>query len=115
MVDFSLGEISPLFAAVREAVSKVNSGFTLPHPGIILPLILWLSPAWRTHYRVLQEYVSKSVVDSRKRQDMTGELKDTLATDADCMVDMFLQQESREDTDGFNSQEILDEILTLFV
>ncbi|KAF8608403.1 cytochrome P450 [Ceratobasidium sp. AG-I] len=115
IVKFSLGEINPLFAAIRAVVAKVNRGLSLPFPGVIFPLLLRFSSTWRAQYKVLQEYLSKSIAEARKRQDVTDEFKGSLTTDAECMVDMFLQQESRDDTDGFNPSEMREELLVLFL
>ena len=115
VVDFSVGEINPLFAASREVLIQLNRGFNLPYPGYVLPVLLWFSPTWRAQHKVLQEYLSKSVADARKRQEMIGEGKGSLASDAECMIDMFLQQESSEGTGGFEPNELLDELLALFV
>lgn len=114
-MEFSLGEINPLFAAIRLLIAKINRGLSLPFPGVILPVLLWFSSTWRVQYKILQEYLLKSIADARKRQDVAEMSKGGLTTDADCMLDMFLQQELREDTDGFESNELLDELLTLFV
>lgn len=113
-MDFSLGEINPLLGAIQ-SIGEIALGLSLPFPGVIIPVLLWLSSTWRAQYKVLQEYILKSIDDARKRQDVMEVSKDNLTTDADCMLDMFLQQELREDMDGFNSKELMDEILTLFV
>ena len=114
-MEFSLGEISPLFTAIRAVVAKISRGLSLPFPGIVMPVLLLFSPTWRAQHKVLQEYFLKSIADARKRQDVTAEAKGSLTTDAECMIDMFLQQESREHMNGFESNELLDELLTLFM
>jgi hypothetical protein len=112
---FSLGETSPLFEAIRSTVSGIGRGLGLPFPRVTLPILLWSSSTWRTQYKILQEYLLNSIIDAQKRQDVTEVSKGSLATDADCIIDMFLQQELRQDTDGFESSELLDELLTLFM
>ncbi|KAF8608400.1 cytochrome P450 [Ceratobasidium sp. AG-I] len=115
VVEFSVGEINPLFAAIRGVLVQLNRGFNLPYPGVVLPVLLWFSSTWRAQYKVLQEYLTKSVAEARKRQEMIGESKGSLASDAECMIDMFLQQESSDGTGGFSPDEMLDELLALFV
>lgn len=112
VVEFSPGEINPLFASIRAIVVEINRGINLPFPGVTFPVLLWFSSTWRVQYKVLQEYLLKSIADARVRQSVKGESKGSLPTDADCMIDMFLQQEQRE---GLEPHEILDELLTLFV
>lgn len=115
IMEFTLGEINPLFEAIRSTVSGIGRGLGLPFPRVTLPVLLWFSSTWHNQYKVLQEYLLKSIADARKRQDIAEVSKGSLATDADCMIDMFLQQEFRQDTDGFESSELLDELLTLFM
>lgn len=114
-MEFSLDEINPLFEAIRLIVAKINRGLSLPFPGVTLPVLLWFSSTWRAQYKVIQEYLLKSIAAARKRQNVSEESKGSLTTDADCMIDMFLQQELREDTGGFSSNELLDELVQMFV
>lgn len=113
--DIYKGEVSALYKAMRAAPANLNLGFQLPFSSVTLPLYLWFSPTWRNHLKTLRDYLTGFIDAARKREDLIAESEGRLTTDADCMLDMFIQQELREGAEGFSSDELFDELMTMFL
>ncbi|KAG8746635.1 hypothetical protein FRC10_004238 [Ceratobasidium sp. 414] len=74
-----------------------------------MPIFLWLYPNWRRARSLVRSYLQDALDSSEKRKDSIAD-QGSLLTDADCVVDMIVQQERREGADVFDAEEILDEL-----
>ncbi|KAG8746637.1 hypothetical protein FRC10_004240 [Ceratobasidium sp. 414] len=72
-----------------------------------MPIVIWFYPGWRKARSVVRSYL-QSALDSSKLEGLIAN-QGSLITDADCVVDMVVQQE-RQGVDGFDTDEVLDEL-----
>jgi hypothetical protein len=101
-------EINPIYRTMRTLMDHLSRGPKMPFSSITFPLYLRLSPAWRKAHAALRAFIGKAIDVARKREDLVG-----LKTDADCVLDMFVQQERHEESEALQGGEWFDE-LTLF-
>ncbi|KAG9080703.1 hypothetical protein FRC06_006239, partial [Ceratobasidium sp. 370] len=109
VVDFSHGDQLPICQAFTMMIAATNFGIQLPLPKLTMPIVLWLYPSWRKACSSVRSYLHDALDSSRKREGLVAD-QESLLTDADCVVDMIVQQERREGVDQFNMDEVLDEL-----
>ncbi|KAG8698557.1 hypothetical protein FRC09_007177 [Ceratobasidium sp. 395] len=76
-------------------------------------ITMLLSRSWHASSRLVRSFMAQRVEERRREQDLREPLE--LATDADCILDMILQQEKLQGKKGLDENEILDELLLLFL
>jgi hypothetical protein len=114
VLDISNGEIMPLCRAIGALITNIDQGATLPFPSVTFPIYLWFSPTWRKEHKLLRTFLFDTIETARQREDLVAQ-SGGLMTDADCVVDMLIQQEKREGSEAFGADEMLDELTVLIV
>jgi hypothetical protein len=104
----------PLCRAIGALVANIDRGATLPFPGVTFPIYLWFSSTWRKEQKLLRTFLFDTIETARKREDLAAKSGE-LMTDADCVVDMLIQQEKREGSETFGPDEMLDELTVLIM
>ncbi|KAG9102761.1 hypothetical protein FRC07_010165, partial [Ceratobasidium sp. 392] len=116
-VNLSQHNSSSLHSAMRIMMQGIERVSSSPFPAIAAWLYLWTSLSWRKAFNTFTAFFTKEIVRARSRESEATETRkgSLLATDADCVLDMLLQRESREGTERLSQQELLDELLTYVV
>ncbi|KAG8736467.1 hypothetical protein FRC12_017588 [Ceratobasidium sp. 428] len=85
-----------------------------PFPITIARVLTWMVPSRRKSYNMISDFLAQKIIEARARENELVKSKqgDGLATDADCVVDMIAQRETREGAEAFNDGELLDELVT---
>lgn len=114
VVDIGIEDPTQIYHAVHTVLAYATRAATLPFASITFPIYLWCSPTWRRDSNLLRTFLFNKVVAARQRG---GNLikSDQLLTDADCVLDMLIQQEAREGSDTLSTNEIVDEMLCVFM
>ncbi|CAE6415513.1 unnamed protein product [Rhizoctonia solani] len=110
-VEIPVESSTPMFDGIRNLMTKVGAVFLLPFPSITFPCYLWLSSSWRRDLHMLRSFLMDKITEARKREVNHG----TLATDADCVLDMLLQPDPRDGTQQFDAKELLDELAAFLI
>jgi hypothetical protein len=103
----------PLSRSISALVTKIDHGANLPFPSVTFPIYLWLSPTWRKEREFLRSFLLDAVEAAKRREDVAAQ-STGLMTDADCVADMLIQQEKRDGSEAFGTDEMLDE-MTVFI
>ncbi|QRV95825.1 cytochrome P450 family protein [Ceratobasidium sp. AG-Ba] len=110
---FSGCELPPISHAVDTIIASVGLAFQLPFSSILFPVYIFFSRKWREGYKLIRTHLWSVIEEARKREDILAKSGELL-TDAECVIDMLIQQETREGSEPFSKQEMLDE-LTVFI
>ncbi|QRV81352.1 cytochrome P450 family protein [Ceratobasidium sp. AG-Ba] len=113
VAEFSGCELPPISHAVETVIASVGFAFQLPFTSLLFPIYIFFSRKWRRDYNLIRTHLWNCVEEAKKREDTLTQSGDLL-TDADCVIDMLIQQEAREGSEPFSKQEMLDE-LTVFI
>lgn len=89
-------------------MASIERASTAAFPSLTARLI-WASPAWRKHYALFSTLFDDGIAEARKKEESEGK---GLATDADCVVDMVVQRETREGAEKVGKGEVVDELMT---
>ncbi|KAG9082051.1 hypothetical protein FS749_007147 [Ceratobasidium sp. UAMH 11750] len=106
-----------LHSVMRVMMHGIERVSSSAFPALTARLFLWTSPSWRKAYNTFTTFFTEEIVRARARErevTITGQ-EGGLATDADCVLDMLLQRESREGTEKLSQRELLDELLTYVI
>ncbi|KAG9073972.1 hypothetical protein FS749_014525, partial [Ceratobasidium sp. UAMH 11750] len=109
VIDFSHADQLPICQAFTLMIAATNFGIHLPFPKLTMPICLLFSPSWRKACASVRSYLRDALNSARKHEDLVAN-QESLITDADCVVDMIVQQERREGVDSFDTDEVLDEL-----
>ncbi|KAG8711901.1 hypothetical protein FRC09_020350 [Ceratobasidium sp. 395] len=113
LAQFSHSELPPLQKSSREMMETIESMQLSPFPVTIARLFAWMAPSRRKSYRVISDFLGGKIAEARAREaEFSAKQGETLATDADCVVDMIVQREAREGAEKFDDGELLDELMT---
>ncbi|QRV94335.1 cytochrome P450 family protein [Ceratobasidium sp. AG-Ba] len=116
IVDFSISESSSLHSIMRVMMQGIERVSSAAFPALTARLFLWTSPTWRNSYTVFTAFFKEEIDRARAREEEIPEVTgNTLATDADCVLDMLLQREKREGAEKLSERELLDELLTYVI
>ncbi|KEP48387.1 cytochrome P450 family protein [Rhizoctonia solani 123E] len=110
-VEIPVDSSTPMFDGIRNLMTKVGAVFLLPFPSITFPCYLWLSSSWRRDLDMLRSFLMDKITEAKKREVSHG----TLATDAECVLDMLLQPDPRDGTQQFDAKELLDELAAFLI
>ncbi|KAG9120942.1 hypothetical protein FRC07_003311 [Ceratobasidium sp. 392] len=106
----------PLHKALREMMRSVERIQFSPFPVFIASLFTQtLAPSWRKSYSIISEFLNEKITEARKRELPNVKHGGSLATDADCVVDMIAQREAREGAEQFARAELRDELMTFTI
>ncbi|QRV94362.1 cytochrome P450 family protein [Ceratobasidium sp. AG-Ba] len=108
---FSGSDLPPICQAINTMMSTISLGLKLPFASVLLPIYNRISPSWRSDHRLVYTYLWDIVEAARARETTLAERVDLL-TDADCVVDMLVQQEVRDELESLDKRETLDELMT---
>jgi hypothetical protein len=101
-------ETTVIYQTMRTLMDYLSRAPKMPFSSITFPLYLRFSLTWRKSNETLRAFIGKAIDAARKREKVEG-----LKTDADCVLDMFVQQERHEESEALQGGEWFDE-LTLF-
>lgn len=111
---FSADNPRLMYDAVRNITHKTSWGMKLPFPSITYPIFLRCSSSWRKDSTMLRSFLMKKINEARQRESNLVQ-SGALMTDADCVLDMAIQQEVREGPDALSTEELLDELMVYFM
>ncbi|KAG8696901.1 hypothetical protein FRC09_008197 [Ceratobasidium sp. 395] len=109
IVDFFLGGQPQICQAFTTMIDAINYATHLPFPRLTVPISLWLRPSWRRSIRSVRSYLHDAL-ELSKSQGYLAESQGLLKTDADCVVDMVVQQGDRGGAESILDDEIIDEL-----
>jgi cytochrome P450 len=112
VLDIVTRDPGPIYHAIRSLKTHVTRGTTLP--SVIFPIYLWFSPEWRRDQSLIRSFLMDKISAARKHEDNL-EKSDELITDADCVLNMLIQQELREGSQALSTEELLDELMGFFL
>ncbi|KAF8597487.1 cytochrome P450 [Ceratobasidium sp. AG-I] len=101
----------PIHLALRAMMASIERSATAAFPFLTARLI-WASPTWRKHYTLFSTFFDEGIAEARRKEESEGK---GLATDADCVVDMVVQRETREGAEKLGKREIVDELMTYVI
>ncbi|KAG8698069.1 hypothetical protein FRC09_007457 [Ceratobasidium sp. 395] len=113
VIEFMATATVPIYDAFRTLFVHFGRAPLFPLLSVTFPLYTWLSPSWHASSRLVRNFMAQKVEERRREQDLRQPLE--LATDADCVLDMLLQQEKSQGKKALNENEMLDELLLLFL
>jgi hypothetical protein len=113
VLNISNGEPPIISQAITTLMASANLAVTLPFPWVTFPIYLWFYPDWHKQRNLLRAFLLDAIDAAKKREDLIAQSGELL-TDADCVVDMLIQQERRGGSEAFDTDEMLDE-LTVFI
>lgn len=107
-------ESPPLHEALRAMMESIEHASGAAFPWFSAWLRKWMSPTWRNEYSMLSAFFNQGIAQAQARERERERKNDgqTLATDADCVLDMIVQREVREGAEKFGKDEMLDELMT---
>jgi hypothetical protein len=107
-------ESPPLHLALQVMMESIERTISSPFPALSAKLFVWTSPAWRKSYSMLSTFFNEGIAQARTREkeNLMAKQGESLATDADCVLDMIVQREVREGAERFGKGEMLDELMT---
>ncbi|QRV79721.1 cytochrome P450 family protein [Ceratobasidium sp. AG-Ba] len=111
VAQFSGSNLPPICRAINTMMRTISLGLELPFASVLLPVYTRVNPSWRSDHRLIYTYLWDLVEEARARETTLAEQVDFL-TDADCVVDMLVQQEVRGESESLNKPETLDELMT---
>ena len=114
VINISIGDPPPLYRAVQTTLSYITLTSKLPFPSITMPIYMWLSSRWRNDRHLLRTFMLDKIAEARRKVDSLAQ-PGGLVTDADCILDMLIQHEIRERSDVLTTDELVDELLTVFI
>ncbi|KAG8681476.1 hypothetical protein FRC08_015622 [Ceratobasidium sp. 394] len=109
VADFSHGDQLSICQAFNLMIAATKFGLHLPLPKLTMPICLFFHPSWRKACNSVRSYLKDALDSARKHEDLVAH-QELLITDADCVIDMIVRQERREEVDLFDTDEILDEL-----
>ncbi|KAF8598832.1 cytochrome P450 [Ceratobasidium sp. AG-I] len=97
----------PLHASIRAMMASVERVASAVFPPLAARLE-WISPTWRKHYAYLSTFFDDKIAEAKgRKEEDTG-----VATDAECVVDMAVQKEERDEMGRMGREEFVDELMT---
>ncbi|QRW08561.1 cytochrome P450 family protein [Ceratobasidium sp. AG-Ba] len=114
VAEFSSGSSPSVCQAINTMMDSVTFALQLPFSPVLFPIYLLFNRKWHRDRQRIRSYLWTRVEEAKKREDMLTESSDLL-TDADCVIDMIIQQELRESSETFSKEEMLDELMTFFM
>ncbi|QRV94352.1 cytochrome P450 family protein [Ceratobasidium sp. AG-Ba] len=114
VVCFVESNITTLHSIMQTIMRGIENVSSAAFPGLSARLFLWTSPTWRGAYKTFTQFFIDEIVRARVREHgkAASSRGNRLATDADCVLDMLLQREAREDEEPLSQRELLDELLS---
>lgn len=113
-LDITTGDPKPVFRAIDKLISYAGQALQLPFPSVTIPIYMRLSPTWRRDSNLVRAFLLDNIVAARRREDHLDQSRE-LMTDAECIVDMLMQQEVREGSEALSTNELIDELMAIFV
>ncbi|QRV79719.1 cytochrome P450 family protein [Ceratobasidium sp. AG-Ba] len=98
-----------LVQAFTTLMAGAHLGRQIPFRSLAIPMVLWFYPGWTKSRNTVRSYLQDALESSIKREDVAT-TEGSLLTDADCVIDMVVQQERREGVEIFEREELLDEL-----
>ncbi|QRV94360.1 cytochrome P450 family protein [Ceratobasidium sp. AG-Ba] len=114
VTEFSSSGSPPACQAINTMMDSVTFALQLPFSSVLFPIYLFFNRKWHRDRQRIRSYLWTRVEEAKKREDMLTESSDLL-TDADCVIDMIIQQEVREGSETFSKEEMLDELMGFFM
>ncbi|EUC59461.1 cytochrome P450 family protein [Rhizoctonia solani AG-3 Rhs1AP] len=101
----------PLYGVIHTMMKSVDRASKAAFPMLYAQIFSYTSPSWRKQYNMIRTFLDSAIAEARTRENTIGKDGSSLATDADCVLDMIVQREAREGTEKFEKGEILDELM----
>ncbi|QRW08538.1 cytochrome P450 family protein [Ceratobasidium sp. AG-Ba] len=104
-------ETAPMYQAIQTILQHLSRGPTMPFSSITFPIYLRLSPTWSKSKNLLRSFIADRIMAARERANLSTD-------DAECALDILVQQEKHEINSGSSKvvreSEWFDEIMVYF-
>ncbi|KAH7317990.1 cytochrome P450 [Rhizoctonia solani] len=115
IANFSRPTLPALYEAIVRLLEGLDRTCKVPFPLLYARIFNYGSPSWRKGYNSITTVLNNAFLEAQGRNDTTGHQGNSLSTDAECVLDMLLQQQAREGEEKFRKEEIFDELMMYII
>ncbi|CAE6443891.1 unnamed protein product [Rhizoctonia solani] len=115
IANFSRPKLPALYESIVRLLEGLDQTCKVPFPLLYARIFNYGSPSWRKGYNSITTVLNNAISESQGRNATTGQQGSSLSTDAECVLDMLLQQQAREGAEKFGNKEIFDELMMYII